>query len=378
MIKFTTKYNVLFLSWLIIVISLHASCAAQKVVNIHLKKLKVDISETYKAKYDFTPTVLSDTAFILIKYRGDMGIIHSVEHRLKDSLPDGMYRVYIDGILSRQAHYKNRLKENLWIEYNDAGERKETMYKNGAIKGTIREFYSNNKLKRISRFKNSSIKSRTTYFKSGKVKMKEFFENGKCIQIKKYHKDGKLEAKRRFTFLTNPEEGEEECMDSFYEENVIPGFKFEKIDQKTFSKSYLSDTLFIGFSESMITINSERNYLEFAASENLSPANELNVKASNTFRFFKYTNDTYGLAYAELNFPASYYTHGYEDKDVFKIVKDSILIDIGLSKQDFATLFNADTKALCDTFKIGDDASDSWYLFRNDKLHKIILTPYTN
>jgi hypothetical protein len=147
------------------------------------------------------------------------------------------------------------------------------------------------------------------------------------------------------------------CTEFFYTEDGMPMPKFLDLVQTSFSKTYLSDTLFVGFSQSSITTKSKRNYLEFTHLAMLPTKWRFDFAVNNTFRFYKYHNETYGLAYAELNFPASYYKYVYGDKDVFKVVKDSSLIDIGISKQDFAKLFIAETKAVCDTIKIGDDSS---------------------
>ena len=371
--KIITKYNAFCLLCFLVIVSLHACGSTQNIKNIYLEKIKTNKYDKYQIAHDYKPINDHDTAYVKIQYSGDMGIIHSVRYRLKDSLPDGKYQVYVNDVLNKVAHYEDGRKANLWVEYHENGERREIPYKNGEIKSAIREFYSNNKLKRISKFKNNSIYSRTTYFKSGKVKMKEFFENGKCIRVEKYNEDGKLEKKQRFTSVANPKQ---ECIGSLYQENVIPTFKFKTSNTKPLSKAYLSDTLFIGFSESLIATDSDRDYLEFSTQAVLPSTKESDPKSTNTFKFFKYANNTYGLAHAEVNFPTSHYEEA--GKDMFKVVKDAALIDIGISKQDFSRIFKTDHKTMCDSVKVSDDTSDSWYLFKNDKLHKIILTPYTD
>lgn len=168
------------------------------------------------------------------------------------------------------------------------------------------------------------------------------------------------------------------CTEFFYIEDGMPTPKFVDLSLESFSRPYLSDTLFVGFSESSITTKLKRYYLEFNHLAMLPTKSRFKFPVNNSFGFYKYPNETYGLAYVELNFPASYYKYRDGDKNLFKIVKDSSFIDIGISKQDFVKLFKATTQTVCDTVKIGDDSSDSWYLFKNDRLHKIILTPYTD
>jgi antitoxin component YwqK of YwqJK toxin-antitoxin module len=227
------------------------------------KKIYLDKTKSYELNRDYNYNLLfpADSLLINIKNKGDMGITHSTQYSLRDSLRDGKYEILVNGDLRQEGVYKNRQKQDLWIEYQDNGERREVFYRNGKRKGPIREFYDNNQLKRISRFKNRSIKSRTTYFKSGKVKMKEFFENGKCIQIETYNEGGKLEARQRFTFLKSPEE---EHITSYFEEIVIPGF------------------------------------LEFGTLEDLSFEIKPDEKFNNTYRFFRHTSAARELAFGEL------------------------------------------------------------------------------
>lgn len=169
---------------------------------------------------------------------------------------------------------------------------------------------------------------------------------------------------------------EEECLNFIYQENDIPTFKFEKTSKRQFSKSYLVDTLFTGFSESSITTKSGRNYIEFRAWTNIPSKKNPNFRVNNSYSFFKYSNDTYGLADVHINFPANSYKN--LDKELYEIIKDSSRIDVGLSKQLFAQIFRTDAKLVCDTVQVSNDSSDSWYLFKNNRLHKIIMTLYTD
>ena len=184
------------------------------------------------------------------------------------------------------------------------------------------------------------------------------------------------QSKNQETLLATIEKDsvvQEKCVDVIYLDNVMPSFKFENSIGRTFSKSYLTDTLFVDFSKSTIITDLKYESLEFSSWITLK---KLNFVVGNRYQFHKYRNGSYTLSLAELNFRSDDLRYRYIDKDLYKIAKDSSLIDIGMSKLAFAKIFETGSKAVCDTVKVGDDSSESWYVFKKDRLHQIIIMPY--
>ncbi len=173
-----------------------------------------------------------------------------------------------------------------------------------------------------------------------------------------------------------------DCANSFYIENGIPQFNFEVLGkEKNYRKSFLIDTLFRHFSYHFIIreynqkAEYQRHTLAFFKPNNTQNENVVPSTLFNTFEFYNIKKNHYILSYVELNFSTKQYKK-YIDNNYFKIYKDNVIIDIELSKKEFSKIFKEKTELLCDTVKIGDEFTDSWYLFKNNRLNKIIINPY--
>ncbi|GEM_PF-5695956 len=155
---------------------------------IYLKKV---ITNKIKVGYEYQLVNPKDTAYVLVERSGDFGIVHSTYFVLKDNLPDGEYKIYVEDTLRQIGYYKNGLKDNRWIEYRENNEKQVTEYSNGKIKSVL-EYFPDGSLKSESCFNSKGIKRRIIYYNSGEIKMKEYFYENKQYKIKKFDKEGKL------------------------------------------------------------------------------------------------------------------------------------------------------------------------------------------
>lgn len=99
-------------------------------------------------EYQFTNP--SDTTFIEVGHKEDMGTWYGRYYRLKTNIPDGEYNLYVDDTLQLKAFIKNFQRSGPWTYF----------YNNGQIKKT--DTYSNGKLeskKQITQETSDSINS---------------------------------------------------------------------------------------------------------------------------------------------------------------------------------------------------------------------------
>ncbi|EDP94782.1 hypothetical protein U8527_07675 [Kordia algicida OT-1] len=185
MLKKGFKYCFLRVSLLIL---LSISCVSQNFTKIHLTKEK---SEIKGVEYIYKVKDSADLNFINIKYKEDMGRISSVHYTLKEKLPDGRYKVYVNNRLVLNGIMKNNSKEGTWTSVNNLREKQLTPYRNGKIHGVIKEFYKDGSIKRETHVQENKIIFRTTFHKKGKVKTQEQFKNGRCVEIRKFNTKGK-------------------------------------------------------------------------------------------------------------------------------------------------------------------------------------------
>lgn len=159
----------------------------------------------------------------------------------------------------------------------------------------------------------------------------------------------------------------------------IPTFNFE-IEHGQKGLAFLMDTLFRSFYKAKIEIaidkslKGNRTYIEFSKNHIYDKKDFFSEK-ENIFGFYLILETGGALEYAELNFPTKYYKNA--KRDLFKIKKDTALLDVGMDKTLFAKIFNRDIKTLCDTVYVGNETDTSYYIFKDGKLVKVIFNFYT-
>lgn len=173
---------------IVVTLLLCINCVSQNVTKIHISKVK---SEIKGIKYEYKVKDSTDLNFINIKYKEDMGHVTNVQYTLKENLPDGRYKVYLDKKLTQNGRIQNGFKEGIWITYNDKGEKWLTPYLKGKASGVIKEFYKDGSLKRETHVQANEVLFRTAFYKNGKVKTREQFKNGRCVELRKYNTKGK-------------------------------------------------------------------------------------------------------------------------------------------------------------------------------------------
>lgn len=159
----------------------------------------------------------------------------------------------------------------------------------------------------------------------------------------------------------------------------IPTFNFE-IEYGQKGLTFLMDTLFRSFYKAKIetgidkSLKGNRTYIEFSKNHIYDKKDFFSEK-QNIFGFYLIRETGGPLEYAELNFSTKYYRN--TKRDLFKIKKDTALLDVGMDKTLFAKVFNRDAKTLCDTVYVGNETDTSYYIFRDSKLVKVIFNFYT-
>lgn len=179
-----------------------------------------------------------------------------------------------------------------------------------------------------------------------------------------------------------------ECQNHIYFYNNFPTFGFENDFTVSFSSSFLIDTLFDGFMASYLDINidntlaGKRKYIQFEIYEQKKTSQNIAFTEKNTFNFHIKPNGYCEFEFAEIN---SVFKNQVKRTKWFSLSLDSVPINIGMLKTDFSNKFIGKTlspkdimRVMCDTISVIDDSSSSLFFFKDDRLNKIIVTPYVH
>jgi antitoxin component YwqK of YwqJK toxin-antitoxin module len=166
---------------------IHGKTFPQEATKIFLQKKKVE-GKTLRWDYEFENQ--KDSLYIDFRYSGDFGLVFHVNFKLRDHLPDGKYEVYVDKILVNEAYIKNGLKNGLWAEYNDRGEKRTIPYDRDTINGYITDYYEDGLVRRITNIEKGNITWRETYSQEKVIQMKEIYRNQTVYKILKYNQKG--------------------------------------------------------------------------------------------------------------------------------------------------------------------------------------------
>ncbi len=166
----------------------------QDLHNIYVSAVKNGENKSLEFYYELLNP--KDSIFLKFRRSGDFGKIYSESFSLKKNIPDGEYKIYVENKLSQKSYIKNGLKDGLWIEYKENGERRETPYHKDTVNGNIVEYYPNNIVKRRTIIDKGNLISRETYSKFGIIQMKEHFKKNRAFKIDKYNEKGKLKEEK--------------------------------------------------------------------------------------------------------------------------------------------------------------------------------------
>lgn len=142
-------------------------------------------------KQDLKLVNASDTTIVKIKYNGDMGRVTSSYYLLKENLPDGIYKVFVNDTLQEQSTFVNNKKNGIQYHYH-LHERSETLFYDGFPEGTSKAFYANGALKSRGLFNHGQLIFRTLYTLSGKIEANEFSANDNALRYETFDENGNL------------------------------------------------------------------------------------------------------------------------------------------------------------------------------------------
>lgn len=148
-----------------------------------------------QSKYDdYHLENISDTIYIEITHKEDMGARYGQSYKLKLSAPDGEYEVYVDNNIELRAFLKNHKKEGKWKDfYNDGKLHSIRKYKDGVCDGKIINYHKNGKISLKAKCVNGKVVNiSTSYYESGKIQAKNYYINGEHVKQEVFYENGKL------------------------------------------------------------------------------------------------------------------------------------------------------------------------------------------
>jgi antitoxin component YwqK of YwqJK toxin-antitoxin module len=160
---------------------------SQETTKIFLQKKKI---QEKTLELDYILENSKDSAYIDFDYSGDFGIVFHVYFKLKDNLPDGKYEIYVNHRLTKEAFFRNGLKDSMWTEYEEKGGKRVIPYVQDTVNGNVIDYYIDGAVRRITNIDRGNITWRETYSPEKVLHMKELFRNRNVYKILKYNQKG--------------------------------------------------------------------------------------------------------------------------------------------------------------------------------------------
>lgn len=167
--------------------------------------------------------------------------------------------------------------------------------------------------------------------------------------------------------------GDRRACTSFIQVKELPTLRFNN-NGAARSLSFLTDSIFadygvaIGFADARRMKESQSDHLEFTKYHNNSVDLSWRHQRVNRVLFQK-EGDNYVLARAEISFEES------PSRPALDVLQQKSKLSIGMTKREVAKMLDVAGK-LCDTVNVSTDSEESWLLFRDNKLDKIIIDKY--
>lgn len=144
------------------------------------------LSQTYK-------TLISDTNYINTEYNSGVTL-----YSFKDSLKDGLWLLYFDGVKIAQCPYKKGKMHGKYIEfYKDSTISSITKYKKGQKSGRHYKYDKDGNLKVKCFYKKNIFHGFYTWYSKGELVSKSIYVNGNRVKNKRFKNDV-LIAKLRY------------------------------------------------------------------------------------------------------------------------------------------------------------------------------------
>ncbi len=139
-----------------------------------------------------------DTSLINFSVHGDFGIVMSNYYHLRDSLPDGEYKIYVNDTLKKLCYFKEQKKDSNWTNFLPQGQYEIYPYENGKLDGYYKKYYSNRVVETIVKYSDNKYFIRTHFYENGQIRMREYFVRdsimrGQHIRVESFNKDGTIE-----------------------------------------------------------------------------------------------------------------------------------------------------------------------------------------
>lgn len=155
---------------------------------------KIRITSPVSSQSDYQLENISDTTFIEISHKEDMGAWYGQSYKIRSSAPDGKYEVYVDKNLELVAFAKRNQKDSIWTSYYNSGQIKSMQtYKDGKENGERIHYYKNGMVLFKAVYRNDkSTGISTTYFETGKVQAKNYIVDGISVKQEVFDQNGRL------------------------------------------------------------------------------------------------------------------------------------------------------------------------------------------
>ena len=122
--------------------------------------------------------------------------------RLKSSLPDGRYDVFLDDTLHYRAHYKNNQKSKVWSYYFAGSEQAyhTVTYVNGKRNGASKMYNKSGVLIETGQYKDDKKEGVWTgYSEDGKtILSKIYYRNDQMYKLERFRDDGSIKMLKEY------------------------------------------------------------------------------------------------------------------------------------------------------------------------------------
>lgn len=157
-------------------------------------QIKIKLIRPQNEHEDYRLVKISDTAYIKLTHKEDMGLWYNQSYDIKLTAPDGKYEVYIDDSLELIAFMKRNLKDGIWTTYFKNGKTQSIKtYKDGKLNGKMIGYYINGKIEFRGIYANDKpVGITTSYYDTGKIYAKNYFDNGVYVKQEIFDEKGKM------------------------------------------------------------------------------------------------------------------------------------------------------------------------------------------
>ncbi|WP_118975271.1 toxin-antitoxin system YwqK family antitoxin [Taibaiella koreensis] len=149
----------------------------------------------------------SDSQYVRMTHREDMGAKYGFSYELRETIPDGRYEIYRNDTLELKGTISKGKKTGLWTRFYGI-DVETTTYKNGRRNGVLKVFAPDKKMKGRAYYKDDQMLLGENFDKSGAVTRRSYWLEGVMVREEEYSR-GKR-SKAQVTYRTPGTFGEEQ------------------------------------------------------------------------------------------------------------------------------------------------------------------------